>query len=282
MLSSGVFLVGHGIDIKVGSRVSYQTKKRFGQHFLRDQAVIARIIQAAHIEAGQQVVEIGPGLGVLTDQLLPVSEQVHVMEIDRDLIARLEQRPEQNLHVHAGDVLKLDWLKILPEPPYTLVANLPYNISSQIVFRLLDHRSLFRRMILMFQREVGERLCAEPGTKDYGILSVLCQLWYNVSPVIQVPPEAFDPPPKVDSIVLSFEPLENPRVDPGDELFFRKVVKAAFTQRRKTLRNSLQAGGFKTDDIDPALTTAGIVPTRRGETLSLEDFSRLSQALADG
>ena len=261
--------------------MSYQTKKRFGQHFLRDQAVIARIIQAARIKAEQQVVEIGPGLGVLTDQLLSISDQVHVMEIDRDLIARLEQRPEQNLHVHAGDVLKLDWLKILTEPPYTLVANLPYNISSQIVFRLLEHRSLFRRMILMFQREVGERLCAEPGTKDYGILSVLCQLWYDVSPVIQVPPEAFDPPPKVDSIVLSFVPLSSPRVDPGNELFFRKVVKAAFTQRHKTLRNSLQAGGFQAEDIDTALARVEIVPTRRGETLSLEDFSRLSQALAD-
>lgn len=242
--------------------------------------MINRIIESARITPEQQVVEIGPGLGVLTDRLLPLSDQVHVMEIDRDLIELLEQRPEQNLHVHAGDVLKLDWAAILDEPPYTLVANLPYNISSQVVFRLLDHRTLFSRMILMFQREVGERLCAEPGTKDYGILSVLCQLWYDVRPVIQVPPEAFNPPPKVDSIVLSFEPLTVPRVDPGDEVFFKRVVKSAFTQRRKTLRNSLQAGGFMTEEIDPALDRAGIVSTRRGETLSLEDFSRLSQALA--
>ena len=261
--------------------MNYRTKKRFGQHFLRDQAVISRIIQAAAIEADQQVVEIGPGLGVLTDQLLPISAQLHVMEIDRDLIALLEQRTELNLTVHAGDVLKLDWNKLLPEPPYTLVANLPYNISSQVVFRLLDHRSLFRRMVLMFQREVGDRLCAEPATKDYGILSVLCQLWYDIKPVIQVPPESFNPPPKVDSIVLSFEPLSAPRVDPGDELFFRKVVKASFTQRRKTLRNSLQGGGFQPDVIDPALERAGIVATRRGETLSLDEFSRLSHALAD-
>jgi 16S rRNA (adenine1518-N6/adenine1519-N6)-dimethyltransferase len=260
--------------------VNYRTKKRFGQHFLCDRAVIAKIIAAARLEAGQRVVEIGPGLGVLTDRLLPLADQVHVMEIDRDLIDRLQQRPEQNLHVHAGDVLTLDWNGILREPPYTLVANLPYNISSQIVFRLLEHRTLFRRMVLMFQREVGERLCAGPGTRDYGILSVFCQLWYDIRPVVQVPPQAFNPPPKVDSIVLSFEPLAAPRVDPGDEQFFRRVVKAAFTQRRKTLRNSLQAGGFTAAQIDPALARAEILPTRRGETLSLVDFSRLCRALA--
>ncbi|HKJ03951.1 MAG TPA: 16S rRNA (adenine(1518)-N(6)/adenine(1519)-N(6))-dimethyltransferase RsmA [Geopsychrobacteraceae bacterium] len=259
--------------------MNYRTKKRFGQHFLCDQAVIAKIIDAARIEANQKVVEIGPGLGVLTDRLLPLADQVHVMEIDRDLITRLEQRSESNLHVHAGDVLKIDWAETLTAPPYTLVANLPYNISSQIVFRLLDHRLLFNRMVLMFQREVGERLCAQPGTRDYGILSVLCQLWYDIRPVTHVPPESFNPPPKVDSIVLSFAPLATPRVDPGNELFFRRVVKAAFTQRRKTLRNSLQAGGFQVEMIDPALETVGIDPTRRGETLTLNDFSRLSQSL---
>lgn len=262
--------------------MDYRTKKRFGQHFLHDQSVINKIIDAAQIAADQRIVEIGPGLGVLTDRMLPRADQVHVMEIDRDLIARLEQRPEENLYVHGGDVLKLDWEKILDAPPYTLVANLPYNISSQIVFKLLDHRALFRRMVLMFQREVGERLCAEPGTKDYGILSVFCQLWYDIDTVAKVPPGAFNPPPKVDSIVLSFTPLDAPRVDPGDEQFFRRVVKAAFTQRRKTLRNSLQAGGFLSAEIDTALAAAGITPTRRGETLSLDDFSRLSFALAHG
>lgn len=262
------------------SPVSYRTKKRFGQHFLRDQAVIDRIIEASCIEAGQQVVEIGPGLGVLTDRLLPLAERVHVMEIDRDLVARLEQRSEENLQVHAGDVLTLDWTSILSEPPYTLVANLPYNISSQVVFRLLDHRFLFRRMVLMFQKEVGDRLCAASGTKDYGILSVLCQLWYDIRPVVVVPPGAFSPPPKVDSIVLSFEPLAAPRVDPGDEKFFRKVVKAAFTQRRKTLKNSLLASGFSPDMVTSALLASDIDPRRRGETLSLDDFSRLSHALA--
>lgn len=257
----------------------YKTKKRFGQHFLHDQSVIDKIIAAAELAVDQDVVEIGPGLGVLTDRLLPEAAHVHVMEIDRDLIERLETRQDPRLSVHAGDVLKTDWTALLPQPPYTLVANLPYNISSQIVFKLLDHRCLFQRMVLMFQREVGERLVAEPGGKDYGILSVLCQLWYDIQVVALVKPGAFNPPPKVDSIVLKFQPLAQPRVDPIDESFFLKVVKAAFTQRRKTLRNSLQAGGFSAEAIDAALSATQIDPGRRGETLQLAEFSALTKSL---
>ncbi len=259
--------------------IGYRTKKRFGQHFLHDRSVIDKIITAANLDLDQEVVEIGPGLGVLTDQLLPAAAHVHVMEIDRDLIARLEGREDDRLTVHPGDVLKLPWNDILSQPPYTLVANLPYNISSQIVFRLLEHRQLFQRMVLMFQREVGERLVAEPGGKDYGILSVLCQLWYDIDVVTLVKPGAFNPPPKVDSIVLNFQPLAQPRVDPIDECFFQRVVKAAFTQRRKTLRNSLLASGFAPVEIDKALSAAEIAPGRRGETLSLEEFSSLAKNL---
>lgn len=259
--------------------MSYRTKKRFGQHFLHDRSVIARIIAAARLDAQRDVVEIGPGLGVLTDELLAGAKHVHVMEIDRDLIERLEARQEPRLTVHAGDVLKLPWRDCLPQPPYTLVANLPYNISSQIVFRLLDHRELFKRMVLMFQREVGERLAAAPGGKDYGILSVLCQLWYDIQPVCLVRPGAFKPPPKIDSLVLEFIPLAQPRVDPVDERFFRRVVKAAFTQRRKTLRNSLLAGGFTAAEIDAALQDSAISAGCRGETLTLDDFSRLTKSL---
>lgn len=257
--------------------MAYRTKKRFGQHFLHDHTVIEKIITAAQLDSDQRVVEIGPGLGVLTDRLLPVSEQVHVMEIDRDLIERLNQRTEANLIVHAGDVLQLPWRELLTRPPYTLVANLPYNISSQIVFRLLDHLDLFQRLVLMFQREVGERLLAAPGTKDYGILSVFCQLWYDISRVALVKPGAFTPPPKVDSVVLHFQPLSHPRVDPVDEALFRRVVKGAFTQRRKTLKNSLRAAGFTVPGIDSALHNSGISPTVRGETLTLQNFSALTR-----
>ncbi|MCD6581852.1 MAG: ribosomal RNA small subunit methyltransferase A [Desulfuromusa sp.] len=256
----------------------YRTKKRFGQHFLHDRTVIDKIIVAAQLDPQQQVVEIGPGLGVLTDELLPRSAHVQAMEIDRDLIARLEARNDSRLTVHAGDVLKLPWRELLLQPPYTLVANLPYNISSQVVFRLIEHRDLFKRMVLMFQREVGERLVATPGGKDYGILSVLCQLWFEIKTVTLVKPGAFTPPPKVDSIVLNFQPLQNPRVDPVDEVFFKKVVKGAFTQRRKTLRNSLLASGFVAEDIDLAFQQAGISPGCRGETLSLQNFSDLTKS----
>lgn len=259
--------------------MDYRTKKRFGQHFLHDRGIIDKIIASARLDESVKAVEIGPGLGVLTDQMLPLAGRVEVMEIDRDLIERLQQRKDDRLTVHAGDVLKLPWRELLTDPPYTLVANLPYNISTQVVFRLIEHRDLFERMVLMFQREVGERLVADPGGKDYGILSVLCRLWYDIKMVTLVRPGAFNPPPKVDSIVLQFEPLAAPRVDPVDEAFFKQVVKGAFTQRRKTLRNSLQAGGFETEQIDIALDVTGIIPTRRGETLSLSEFSELTRAL---
>lgn len=260
--------------------MNYQTKKRFGQHFLHDRTVIDKIIMAAQLDLQKQVVEIGPGLGVLTDELLPRSAHVQVMEIDRDLIERLTARNDTRLTIHSGDVLKLPWRDFLDQPPYILVANLPYNISSQIVFRLIEHRDLFQRMVLMFQREVGERLVAPPGGKDYGILSVLCQLWYDIKTVTLVKPEAFSPPPKVDSIVLDFQLLSAPRVDPIDEVLFKKVVKGAFTQRRKTLRNSLLASGFAATDIDYALQQAGVSPGCRGETLSLHNFSALTNFLS--
>ncbi len=258
--------------------MTYRTKKRFGQHFLHDRTVIDKIIAAAQLDSQQQVVEIGPGLGVLTDELLPRSAHVQVMEIDYDLIERLKARKDSRLSVHSGDVLKLPWRDFLDQPPYILVANLPYNISSQIVFRLIEHRDLFQQMVLMFQREVGQRLVADPGGKDYGILSVLCQLWYDIKTVAVVKPGAFTPPPKVDSIVLNFQSLKTPRFDPVDEVLFKKVVKGAFTQRRKTLRNSLLASGFAAAEIDSALQQAGIFPGRRGETLTLENFSQLTKA----
>ncbi len=258
--------------------MSYRTKKRFGQHFLHDRSVIDKIVAAAHLGPQQQVVEIGPGLGVLTDELLPRAAHVQVLEIDRDLIQRLEERHDPRLTVRAGDVLKLPWRDFLDQPPYVLVANLPYNISTQVVFRLIEHRDLFSQMVLMFQREVGERLVAPPGGKDYGILSVLSQLWFDISTVTLVRPGAFSPPPKVDSIVLNFTPLSVPAVDPVDEVLFRKVVKAAFTQRRKTVRNSFLASGFSAAEIDSALATAGVPAGVRGETLSLQNFSDLTRS----
>lgn len=259
--------------------MEHRPKKCFGQNFLRDRQVVEQIIAAAELHPADRVLEIGPGLGVLTDRMLPLVREMVVIEVDRDLVAALRSRPAENLKVQEGDVLSLHWESLLPSPPYKLVANLPYNISSQILFRILDHRQRLSRLILMFQKEVGDRLAAMPGTRDYGILSVFCQLWYDIRRVTLVPPGAFYPPPKVTSVVLSFEPLLHPRVEIDDEDFFRRVVKGAFAQRRKTLRNSLLGSGFDARTVDRALGTAGIDPVRRGETLSLADFARLAKEL---
>lgn len=259
--------------------MSHRPKKRFGQNFLQDRHVVEGILSAAGLEPHDRVLEIGPGLGALTDRLLPEVAKLHVIEIDRDLGASLQARSETNLSVHLGDALALDWDAILPEPPYKLIANLPYNISSQIVFKILDHRHLFSRLVLMFQQEVGERLCASPGGRDYGILSVLSQVWFDIRRVLRVPPGAFYPPPKVHSAVLCFDALAQPRIAVDDDNFFRRVVKAAFSQRRKTLRNSLTGGGFGFEGLEDALRTVGIDPGRRAETLDLEEFGRLTQLL---
>lgn len=260
--------------------MSFHPKKRFGQNFLRDPGVVGRILAAAELQSSDRVLEIGPGLGALTDQLLARAGEVRVMEVDRELAHRLRERHASRLSIIEGDALRLEWPALLPEPPYKLVANLPYNISSQILFKILDHRQLFGRLVLMFQKEVGDRLCASPGTKDYGILSVLCRVWFDVRRVATVPPGAFFPPPKVTSAVLLFEPLPSPRVVVGDEDHFRRVVKGAFACRRKTLPNSLAAGGFPAPEAVSALHRAGIDPGRRGETLTLEEFARLAEALS--
>ena len=261
--------------------MSYQHKKRFGQHFLHDGNIIRKILEAARLDGATRVLEIGPGLGALTGPLLQQAGEVHVMEIDRDLIAELLARPESNLVVHAGDALHLDWAQLLTAPPYTLVSNLPYNISTQIVFRLLDQHRLFTRMILMFQKEVGDRLMAAPGGKDYGILSVLCRQYFDLYPVVRVRPGCFTPPPKVESIVVRFEPLAAARCPVPDERLLPRLVKAAFNQRRKTLRNSLRATGFAAETLDAAMAQAQIDPGLRGEALALEDYARLCHALTD-
>jgi 16S rRNA (adenine1518-N6/adenine1519-N6)-dimethyltransferase len=260
--------------------MDYRPKKRFGQNFLHDRSVIDRIMVAADLKETDQALEIGPGLGALTDRMLPLVDRLHVMEVDRDLLDGLNARQTPNLTVHAGDALRLDWDALLGAGPLKLVANLPYNISSQILFKLLDHRQLFSRAVLMFQKEVGDRIAAAPGCRDYGILSVFCQLWYDVRRVVIVPPGAFFPPPKVTSVVLSFEPLAQARVPVADEVFFRRVVKGAFAQRRKTLRNTLTSAGFGFDGLEQVLNDIGIDPGRRGETLDLGEFARLAATLS--
>lgn len=254
----------------------HRPRKRFGQNFLRDRHVLDKIIAAAQLSAGDRVFEIGPGPGALTERLLACDVELLAAEIDRDLAAALQARNAPNLSVICDDVLRLDWADLLSRPPYTLVANLPYNISSQVLFQVLDHRERFRRLVLMFQLEVGDRLLAQPATRDYGILSVLVQTWFRVTRVVRVPPRAFVPPPRVDSVVLLFEPLAVPAVELRDEAVYRDLVRAAFAQRRKTLRNSLLGVGWDAAVVDQILEETGVDPKRRGETLCIAEFGALA------
>lgn len=259
---------------------SHRPRKRFGQNFLRDQHILDRIVAAADLKQDDRILEIGPGQGALTTRLLATGLPVLAVEIDRDLAETLSERNEENLELVVGDVLRLDWSDLLKHPPYKMIANLPYNISSQILFNALDHRHSFCRLVLMFQKEVGERLVADEGSRNYGILSVLMQTWFQIERVVKVPPGAFSPPPKVDSVVLCLTPLEQPRVMLNDAELYRKLVKGAFAQRRKTVRNSLLGSGWQTDIIDCAFAESGIDPARRGETLAIEEFGTLANLLS--
>jgi 16S rRNA (adenine1518-N6/adenine1519-N6)-dimethyltransferase len=261
-------------------------KKALGQNFLTDRNVLARIIESTGISAGDRVLEVGPGRGALTRLLAEQGARVVAVELDRQLVPLLEREfaGMGNVEVVQADILSTDLRELLPPRwggKWKVAANLPYNISSQVLIKFLDFRQLFSRLVLMLQREVGERLIAPPACKDYGILTVFCRLHFDIYREFLVKPGSFYPVPKVDSVVLRFEPLPAPRVEVGDEAFFRQVVKAAFGQRRKTLWNCLKAACLVRDEqmLASALDRAGIEGGRRGETLSLDEFAALSREL---
>ncbi|HEY6874270.1 MAG TPA: 16S rRNA (adenine(1518)-N(6)/adenine(1519)-N(6))-dimethyltransferase RsmA [Geobacteraceae bacterium] len=262
-------------------------KKALGQNFLTDRTVLARIARLVERGPEARILEVGPGQGALTRLLAEQGARVVAVELDRQLVPLLEKEfgGFPNVEVVQADILRTDLPGLLlPRFPgaWQVAANLPYNISSQVLFRFLDSRSLFSRLVLMLQKEVGDRLVAPPGTKEYGILSVLLRLHFDITREFTVRPGSFYPVPKVDSVVLSFTPLPAPRVEVADEQFFRRVVKAAFGQRRKTLWNCLKALDLACDDraLADALAGCGIDRGRRGETLSLEEFALLAGALA--
>jgi len=248
------------------------TKKSLGQHFLVDPFIIERIIKAAQLKPEDFVVEIGPGPGKLTRMLSEKFRRVIAIELDDRLYAKLQTELAgcENLELVHGDALEYPY-EILSE--FTVVANIPYYITTPIIFRLLNSRKNLRSMTLTVQKEVAERIVAGPGGKDYGVLSIMIQ--YYAVPTLQfvIPREAFRPVPKVDSAVVHIKILEKPSVDVGDERLFFKLVKTAFSQRRKMLSNSLKN---IRSDIKEWLTEAGIDPQRRPETLSIEEFARLS------
>lgn len=260
-----------------------RAKKSMGQNFLVDGNVLQRIVEAVDLGPGDRVLEIGPGRGALTSLLVRQAEHVLAVELDRQLVPLLEKEFSlaNNVEFIQGDILRTDLRQILDsrwKGKWKVAANLPYNISSQVIFKFLDNVSLFSSLVLMLQKEVGDRLVASPGTKDYGILSVFCRLHFDVSRVLIVKPGSFRPIPKVDSVVLRFIPLTVPRLDVGDEALFRQVVKASFSQRRKTLANCLKSSKITDNEgIASVLHRTGIDGGRRGETLTLDEYARLSK-----
>ncbi len=251
-------------------------RRRFGQNFLADPHYVARIVAAVDPRPGDNLVEIGPGLAALTGDLIARAGHIAAVEIDRDLAARLRERftPAQ-LTLYEADVLAFDFAALGPR--LRVVGNLPYNISSPLLFHLAAHDAQLRDLTVMLQKEVVARMTAAPGTADYGRLTVMLQAKFRIVRLIVVPPGAFRPAPKVESAVASLVPLHDDKPAIGDEAIFARVVAAAFAQRRKTLRNALAAVA----DV-PALEAAGIDPSARGETLSVADFVRLSNVLTAG
>ena len=262
-------------------------RKRWGQHFLCDPAVAQRIVDAAALGPDSVVLEIGPGLGALTDQLAARAARLYLVEIDRGLTARLAARYAERPHVRVlqGDVLTLPLDELVAEPSVTVVANLPYNISTPVVFRLLELRERFPRAVLMLQREVAVRLASPPGRATYGVTSVLVQAFAEVQLRFAVSRRSFFPRPQIDSTVVELAWTAAPRVEIGDVRLFTSVVRAAFGQRRKMLRNAL--GGLMTGkgisaDAGRALyTRAGIDPAARAEQLDLAAFGRLARVLSE-
>ncbi|MBY0243373.1 MAG: 16S rRNA (adenine(1518)-N(6)/adenine(1519)-N(6))-dimethyltransferase RsmA [Burkholderiaceae bacterium] len=250
-------------------------RKRFGQNFLQDDNVLAHIIESINPHANDAMVEIGPGLAAMTDLLLRSAKHMHVVELDRDLVARLEkQYPRERLTVHSCDALKFDFASIpVPEgQKLRVVGNLPYNISSPLLFHLAQYAPQVQDQHFMLQKEVVERMVAEPGSKTYGRLSVMLQWRYHMTLLFIVPPDAFDPPPKVDSAIVRMIPVANPL--PCDQATLEAVVQKAFSQRRKVIRNCL-SGMFTEEQI----IAAGITPTDRPETVSLEGYVALANLL---
>ena len=259
--------------------MKHRPRKRFGQNFLHDPGVIRGIVAAIHPMAGERVAEIGPGLGALTAPLLEALGELDVIELDRDLIPHLERQfgDAGELRIHSTDALKFDFCSLVAQGEFLrVVGNLPYNISTPLIFHLLEQSHCIRDMHFMLQKEVVDRLAAQPGSGDYGRLGVMVQFHCRVERLFSVPPGAFNPPPKVYSAIVRLTPYAEKPVTVKDEACLRRLVAQAFGQRRKTLRNNLKPL------LDSATIEAlGIDPGRRPETLSLEEFAALADALAD-
>lgn len=261
--------------------MNHRPRKRFGQNFLHDPGVIRGIVAAIHPRAGEHMVEIGPGLGALTAPLMAVLGEMDVVELDRDLIPGLERQfaDSGTLRIHNSDALKFDFCALAGAgsgEKLRVVGNLPYNISTPLIFHLLEQSRCIRDMHFMLQKEVVDRLAAQPGGGDYGRLSVMVQYHCRVEKLFGVPPGAFNPPPRVHSAIVRLVPYPEPPSPATDEKCFARVVAQAFSQRRKTLRNNMK----KLLDAE-AIAALGIDPGCRAETLSLAQFVALANAVSE-
>lgn len=254
-------------------------RRSMGQNFLTSVDILQQLVARAGVSAERWVLEVGPGLGALTSHLAATGARVIALEKDRGLAAHLTHFFEHHPNVTIVQTDALEWnLQELPEGQGQVVANLPYNVAIPILFHLLQRKERFADLHLMVQKEVAERMAAAPDTDEYGALSVNLQLLADVETVLEVPPGAFYPPPKVTSSVVRVTPLPGPRFEVGSLKVFDRMVKASFGERRKTLRNALKAL-FPKETVERALTEAALEGQRRGETLSLSEFCRLSRSL---
>ena len=255
-----------------------RARKRFGQHFLHDDGLVDRIVRAARIKPGDRVVEIGPGLGILTRALLRAEADVTAVELDRDLAAWLrEQYPE--IRLVEGDAMKVDWDEVMPEPEAKVVANLPYNVGTHLLMDLLRRPGRFTSVTVMLQQEVVDRLMAAVGSRAYNALSVEAQVRGQPVFLLRVPPGAFYPPPKVHSAVIRFDLFDAPRTGEVDPAWFDKVVRAGFSHRRKTLANSL-GSRFGKDHAKEAIAATGLRPDIRAQALTKPRPRRQRRAAA--
>lgn len=258
-------------------------KKRLGQHFLVDQNILTKIVLTAQIGKEDVVLEVGPGLGEMTHILARHSKKVIAVEIDAKLVAVLREKFSNiaNVEIVRGDILKIDFEKFFEQEkgPIKVVANLPYQISTPLLFRFIESRNIFSTLTLMLQREVAERMAASPGGKEYGPLSVFVQSFSDLSIRFFVKPSAFVPPPRVESAVVHIYWKGEPAVSKEDEEWFRRVVKGSLGYRRKTLLNALKHSGLLLPGVEQIIEKIGMDPRRRPETLSINEFVSLAKAL---
>lgn len=263
-------------------RFDIKMSKKLGQNFLIKRGIVDEIVHAAELTPGEPVLEVGPGIGTLTQGLAQSGADVTAIELDRRLLAVLDTTlaSYDNVRIIHGDVLKLDVPSIMNNKPFKVVANLPYYITTPIIMSLLESKLPIERLVVMVQKEVALRMVAKPGTKDYGALSVAVQYYTEPDIVLDVPPKSFLPAPAVTSSVIRCVLRDKPPVDVIDEKLFFRVVKAGFAQRRKTFSNTMKTTGLSKDRIEELLAKANIDGQRRGETFTLQEFADVANAWA--